>query len=83
MRIVQSESTEMPLEIDDASSSTTVYVRDHIEQAVEQNDDGERSFYRYEEKQYGRLEWEMLQMAKHAIELEYKLVLLETQGGII
>jgi len=49
-----------------------------------QSENGEgQPWWEYTERQYDRREWEDLQIAKYVIDLEFRLVLLETQGGII
>jgi hypothetical protein len=84
MKIVQSESGEVPLEVDETSSPSTVYVRENIEPFTREDEmGGSVAGYRYLEKQYDRQEWEDLQIAKYVIDLEFRLVLLETQGGTI
>ncbi len=84
MKIVQSESGEMPQEIDETSSPSTVYVRENIEAFEKEDSFGSIvSGYKYDEKQYSRQEWEELKVANYVIDLEFRLVLLETQGGII
>ena len=84
MKILQSKSGEMPLAIDETSSPTTVYVREDVEEYTREDEQGSTvSGYRYTEKQYSKREWEEIQLADYVIGLEYKLVLLETQGGIL
>lgn len=84
MQSVQSESGEMPLELDETSSPTTVYVREQIEPFVREDAmSGDVVGFRYLEKQYSRQEWQELQIAAYVLDLEFRLVLLETQGGII
>lgn len=84
MKIVQSESGEVPLEVDETSSPTTVYVRENIEPFTREDEmGGSVAGYRYLEKQYDRQEWQDVQVARYVLDLEYRLVLLETQGGII
>lgn len=84
MKIVQSESGEMPPEIDETSSPSTVYVRQNIESFTREDEiGGSVAGFRYLEKQYDRQEWQDLQIAQYVLDLEFRLVLLETQGGII
>lgn len=84
MKIVQSESGELPLAVDETSSPTTVYVRESIEEYTRTDESGcSVTGYRYTEKQYTKEEWNDIQMANYVVDLEYRLVLLETQGGII
>lgn len=84
MKIVQSESGEVPLEVDETSSPSTVYVRENIEPFTREDEmGGSVAGFRYLEKQYDRQEWQDVQVARYVLDLEFKLVLLETQGGII
>ncbi len=84
MKTIQSSSGHRPQEIDESSSPTTVYVRENIVETVREGHDGESvPWWEYTEHQYARQEWDELQIAKYVIDLEYQLVLLETQGGII
>lgn len=84
MKIVQSESGEVPLEVDETSSPSTVYVRENIEPFTREDEmGGSVAGFRYLEKQYDRQEWQDVQVARYVLDLEYRLVLLETQGGII
>lgn len=84
MKILQSESGEIPLAIDETSSPTTVYVRENVEECQREDERGVAvTGYQYTEKQYSKKEWEDVQIANYVINLEYNLVLLETQGGIL
>lgn len=84
MKIVQSESGEMPLEVDETSSPSTVYIRENIEPFTREDEiGGSVAGFRYLEKQYDAQEWQDVQVARYVLDLEYRLVLLETQGGII
>jgi hypothetical protein len=85
MKTVTSESTARPVEVDETSSPTTVYVRDEIEETVRADamTGAETTVYRYTEKQFTRQEWQDQQVAKYVVDLEFKLAMLETQGGII
>ena len=85
MKTVTSESTARPIEIDETSSPTTVYIRESIEEStrVDAMTGAENAIYRYTEKQFTRREWQELQVAKYVVDLEFKLAMLETQGGII
>jgi hypothetical protein len=81
---MQVNSGYEPAEIDESSSPTTVYVRDNIVKTIMQSESGESiPWWTYNERQYDRQEWDELQMANYVIDLEFRLVLLETQGGII
>ena len=56
----QSESTEKPLEIDETSSKTVVYVRRNIIEVTVQDEMSEetRTIYRYEENAIPKSDWE-------------------------
>lgn len=84
MKITRASSGHKPPEIDETSSPTTVYVRENIVETVMQSEDGSSApWWEYEERQYDRREYNELQIANYVIDLEFRLVLLETQGGII
>lgn len=84
MKTVRASSGFRPPEVDEASSPHTVYVRSDIEETTMQSESGEsQPWWEYTEHQYDRKEWDDLQIAKYVIDLEFRLVLLETQGGII
>ena len=84
MKTVRVSSGFRPSEIDEASSPHTVYVRSDITETVMQSESGEsQPWWEYTERQYDDREWEDLQIAKYVVDLEFRLVLLETQGGII
>lgn len=84
MKTIQASSGYLPQALDETSSPTTVYVRENVIETV-LNDEmgGCIPWWEYTEHQYGKQEWEQAQIAKYVIDLEYKLVLLETYGGII
>lgn len=56
----QSESAEKPLEIDETSSKTVVYVRRNIKEVTVQDEMSEetRTIYRYEENTIPKADWE-------------------------
>ncbi len=84
MKTMQVNSGYEPAEIDETSSPHTVYARESIiETTMQTEDGGSLPWWEYTEHQFSRREWEDLQIAKYVIDLEFKLVLLETQGGII
>lgn len=82
MKTVTSESTARPIEIDETSSPTTVYIRESIEEStrVDAMTGAENTIYRYTEKQFTRREWQELQMAKRIIDLECALI--DAESGV-
>ena len=56
----QSESAERPLEIDETSSKTVVYVRRNIKEVTVQDEMSEetRTIYQYEENAIPKADWE-------------------------
>lgn len=85
MKIVQSESRERPVEIDETSSPTTVYVRENIAEITKTDEmsGAESVVYQYLEKQFTRPEWESLRIAKYVIDLEFKLAIVDSERGSI
>ena len=81
MKIVQSESRERPVEIDDTSSPTTVYVNENVVETerIDEMTGKISTVYRYDVRLYSREEWERLQMAKRIIDLECALIDAESE----
>ena len=81
MKIVQSESRERPVEIDDTSSPTTVYVNENVVETerIDEMTGKISTVYRYDVRLYSREEWEKLQMAKRIIDLECALIDAESE----
>ena len=81
VQILKSESSSIPLPVDDTSSPTTVYVNENVVES-ERTDEttGETStVYRYDVRLYSRDEWEKLQMANRIIDLECALIDAESE----
>ena len=84
MKTTRASSGHRPPEIDETSSPTTVYVRENITETTQQLEDGSSiPWWEYSERQYDRREYNELQIAQYVLDLEFRLILLETQGGII
>lgn len=81
MKIVQSESRERPVKIDDTSSPTTVYVNENVVESerIDEMTGATSTVYRYDVRLYSREEWEKLQMAKRIIDLECALIDAESE----
>ena len=82
MKIVQSESRERPIGVDEISSPTTVYVNENVVESTRSDETtGEiLTVYRYRVRLYSREEWEKLQMAKRIIDLECALI--DAESGV-
>ena len=76
MKIVQSESRERPVEVDETSSPTTVYVNENVVESerIDEMTGKISTVYRYDVRLYSRDEWERLQMANRIIDLECALI---------
>lgn len=84
MKIVQSESRERPVEVDETSSPTTVYLRDNVEESTRPDGFGEEhTVFVYRERQLTRQEYNDLKTAEYVLDLECRLAQLEMNGGLI
>ena len=70
MKVLQSESITMPLELDETSSPTTVYVRTDIEEHEREEEDGTlTTYYTYTETQYTTQEYEVHELRQLTADL--------------
>ena len=84
MKIVQSESRERPVEIDETGSPTPVYLRDNVEESTRSDGfGGEHTVFVYRERQLTRQEYNDLKTAEYVLDLECRLAQLEMNGGLI
>lgn len=66
-----SESLEYPLELDDRSSKTTVYVRKNIKSKTQDNNGEKSTVYIFDEFQYTKEEYLELLVKKNKANLDY------------
>ena len=80
----EAEYSNMPLEIDDTSSSEYVYVRRNIVKEEKKNKDAVDVFYRCEEQKIPKKDWEFYEkLLSHDVELgEVQDALIELSGII-
>ena len=78
MKFIYSESVDMPLSIDEASSPTTVYVRNDIQELTKEDEDGAiQTYYKYKEAQCTKEEWAKEKEIKYLLEMDFRLAMVE------
>ena len=80
MKVLRSESSFYPQEIDDQSSPTTVFHRVDIVETTKDDGFGNMmTWYEFEERQYTRAEWRELSQEEFNLETDFRLTMIELE----